>query len=185
MNELERFEPITTFIFDVDGVLTNSQLLVLENGKLLRSMNVRDGYAIKRAIDMGYRVAIITGGKSKGVVARLQGLGVVDIYYGIRDKVEAYREFMYLYNDPEDEDNNIKDDNVLYMGDDVPDYEVMRLVGFPTCPRDACPEILSIASYVSSAKGGEGAVRDVIERTLRLNGHWMPGEEEEELPTSF
>jgi len=183
MNELERFEPINTFIFDVDGVLTDSQLLVLENGKLLRSMNVRDGYAIKRAIDTGYRVAIITGGKSEGVVARLQGLGVVDIYYGISDKVEAYREFMYLYNDPEDPDNFIKDENVLYMGDDVPDYEVMRLVGFPTCPADACPEILSIASYVSSAKGGAGAVRDVIERTLRLNGDWMPGEEEA-LPTS-
>lgn len=173
MNELERFEPITTFIFDVDGVLTNSQLLVLENGKLLRHMSVRDGYAIKRAIDMGYKVAIITGGKSQGVVTRLRDLGVVDIYYGISDKVEAYREFMYLY------DEEISDENVLYMGDDVPDYDVMRLVGFPTCPRDACPEILSIASYVSSAKGGEGAVRDVIERTLRLNGNWMPGKGEE------
>jgi 3-deoxy-D-manno-octulosonate 8-phosphate phosphatase (KDO 8-P phosphatase) len=177
MNELERFEKINTFIFDVDGVLTNSHLLVLENGKLLRQMNVRDGYAIKRAVDMGYKVAIITGGKSKGVVTRLQGLGVVDIYYGISDKVEAYREFMYLYDD------EITDENVLYMGDDVPDYEVMRLVGFPTCPRDACPEILSIASYVSSANGGGGAVRDVIERTLRMNGHWMPSDEED-LPTS-
>jgi 3-deoxy-D-manno-octulosonate 8-phosphate phosphatase (KDO 8-P phosphatase) len=178
MNELERFEPINTFIFDVDGVLTNSQLLVLENGKLLRQMNVRDGYAIKRAIDMGYRVAIITGGKSQGVVTRLKGLGVVDIYYGIHDKVEAYREFMHLYDD------EITDENVLYMGDDVPDYNVMRLVGFPTCPRDACSEILSIASYVSSARGGEGAVRDVIERTLRLNGHWLPAGDDEELPTS-
>lgn len=178
MNELERFDPITTFIFDVDGVLTNSQLLVLENGKLLRQMNVRDGYAIKRAIDMGYKVAIITGGKSEGVVKRLQGLGVVDIYYGIRDKVEAYREFMYLY------DEEVTDENVLYMGDDVPDYDVMRLVGFPTCPKDACPEILSIASYVSHANGGGGAVRDVIERTLRLKGHWLPSGEDEDLPTS-
>lgn len=177
MNELERFEPINTFIFDVDGVLTNSQLLVLENGKLLRSMNVRDGYAIKRAIDMGYRVAIITGGKSAGVVLRLQGLGVVDIYYGQRDKVKAYREFMDLYDD------EISDENVLFMGDDVPDYQVMRLVGFPVCPRDACPEILSIAQYVSDRNGGQGAVRDVIERTLRLNGHWLP-QEEEDLPTS-
>ncbi len=178
MNELERFDPINTFIFDVDGVLTNSQLLVLENGKLLRQMSVRDGYAIKRAIDTGYKVAIITGGKSEGVVKRLQGLGVVDIYYGIRDKVEAYREFMYLYDD------EITDENVLYMGDDVPDYDVMRLVGFPTCPKDACPEILSIASYVSYANGGGGAVRDVIERTLRLKGHWLPSDEDEELPTS-
>lgn len=177
MNELERFDPINTFIFDVDGVLTDSQLLVLENGKLLRQMSVRDGYAIKRAIDTGYKVAIITGGKSEGVVKRLQGLGVVDVYYGISDKVEAYREFMYLYDD------EITDENVLYMGDDVPDYDVMRLVGFPTCPRDACPEILSIASYVSHAKGGGGAVRDVIERTLRLKGHWLPSHDED-LPTS-
>ena len=178
MNELERFEPINTFIFDVDGVLTNSQLLVLENGKLLRSMNVRDGYAIKRAVDMGYKVAIITGGKSAGVVLRLQGLGVVDIYYGQSNKVKAYREFMELYDD------EITDENVLYMGDDVPDYNIMKLVGFPTCPQDACPEILSVAQYVSNRRGGEGAVRDVIERTLRLNGHWLPREEENDLPTS-
>lgn len=178
MNELENFGTITTFIFDVDGVLTNSQLLVLENGKLLRQMNVRDGYAIKRAIDMGYKVAIITGGKSQGVVTRLRNLGVVDIYYGISDKVEAYREFMYLYDD------EITYENVLYMGDDVPDYDVMRLVGMPVCPNDACSEILSIAKYVSHAKGGQGAVRDVIERTLRLNGHWLPVEGEEDLPTS-
>jgi 3-deoxy-D-manno-octulosonate 8-phosphate phosphatase (KDO 8-P phosphatase) len=178
MNELEKFADINTFIFDVDGVLTNSQLIVLEDGKLLRQMNVRDGYAIKRAIDMGYRVAIITGGKSEGVVSRLQGLGVVDIYYGISDKVEAYREFMYLYDD------EISDENVMYMGDDVPDYEVMRLVGIPACPNDACAEILSIATYVSQAKGGEGAVRDVIERTLRLKGNWLPHGEEDELPTS-
>lgn len=146
-------------------------------------MNVRDGYAIKRAIDMGYRVAIITGGKSKGVVTRLQNLGVVDIYYGISDKVEAFREFMYLYEDPEDPENSITYENVLYMGDDVPDYEVMRLVGLPACPSDACPEVLSIAKYVSHAKGGEGAVRDVIERTLRNKGHWMP-KSEDDLPTS-
>jgi len=178
MNELENFGAITTFVFDVDGVLTNSQLLVLENGKLLRHMNVRDGYAIKRAISMGYKVAIITGGKSQGVVTRLRNLGVVDIYYGISDKVEAYREFMYLYDD------EIDYENVLYMGDDVPDYEVMRLVGMPACPNDACPEILSIAKYVSHANGGQGAVRDVIERVLRLKGHWLPVEGEDDLPTS-
>lgn len=182
MNELEKFEPITTFVLDVDGVLTNSQILVLENGKLLRSMNVRDGYAIKRAIQKGYKVAIITGGKSQGVVTRLRNLGVVDVYYGIQDKVEAYREFMYLYNDP-DEEPYITYENVLFMGDDVPDYEVMRLVGLPACPKDACPEILSIATYVSGKNGGEGAVRDVIERVLRLHGNWVPGEDEEE-PTS-
>ena len=176
MNELERFADITTFIFDVDGVLTNSQLLVLENGALLRSMNVRDGYAIKRALEQGYHVCVITGGKSQGVVTRLQGLGVVDVYYGVRDKVEVYRDYLDLYE--------LDDANVLYMGDDMPDYEVMRLVGFPTCPYDACPEILALSKYVSGRKGGEGAVRDVIERTLRLHGNWMPEPGEAEVPTS-
>ena len=176
MNELERFADVTTFIFDVDGVLTNSQLLVLEDGALLRQMNVRDGYAIKRALDQGYHVCVITGGKSQGVVSRLQGLGVVDVYYGVRDKVEVYRDYLDLYE--------LDDANVLYMGDDMPDYEVMRLVGFPTCPLDACPEILSLAKYVSGRKGGEGAVRDVIERTLRLHGNWMPEAGAEEVPTS-
>ncbi len=166
MNELERFAEITTFIFDVDGVLTNSQLLVQEDGSLLRMMNVRDGYAIKRAIEVGFQVCVITGGKSMGVVERLRGLGVVDIYYGVSDKVETYREFMDLYE--------LDDANVLFMGDDVPDYEVMRLVGLPACPQDACAEILSIAKYVSHRGGGAGAARDVIERTLRLHGKWMP-----------
>ncbi len=176
MNELERFQDITTFIFDVDGVLTNSQLLVMEDGSLLRQMNVRDGYAIKRALQAGFRVCVITGGKSQGVVERLQALGVVDVYYGVQDKVEAYREYMELHE--------LDDAGVLFMGDDIPDYEVMRLVGFPTCPQDACPEILGLAKYVSHRGGGAGAVRDVIERTLRLHGRWMPDDPEEEVPSS-
>ncbi|MTB50929.1 HAD family hydrolase [Lewinella sp. W8] len=176
MNELERFAEISTFILDVDGVLTNSQLLIMENGQLLRQMNVRDGYAIKRALDTGYRVCIITGGKSQGVVSRLRGLGVTDVYYGIHDKVEAYQEYLMIHD--------LKDEEVLYMGDDMPDYELMRLVGFPTCPKDACPEILSLSAYISGARGGEGCVRDVIEKTLRLNGDWRPVDPEEDLPTS-
>lgn len=178
MNDLEKFNPITTFIFDVDGVLTNSQLLVMEDGSLLRHMNVRDGYAIKRAIEKGYKVAIITGGKSEGVVLRLQNLGVVDLYYGIKDKVAAYREFMYLYEE------DITFENVLFMGDDMVDLEVMKMVGLPACPNDACPEILQISKYVSHANGGGGAVRDVIERVLKLNGDWLQKVDEEELPTS-
>ncbi|OAV45311.1 HAD family hydrolase [Lewinella sp. 4G2] len=180
MNDLEKFQPITTFIFDVDGVLTNSQLLVQEDGSLLRSMNVRDGYAIKRAIEQGYKVAIITGGKSEGVVSRLENLGVVNLYYGIKDKVAAYREFMYLYED------EITFENVLFMGDDMVDLQVMKLVGLPACPNDACPEILGISQYVSHAKGGYGAARDVIERVLKLHGKWMPSDTDDGdgLPTS-
>ena len=179
MNELERFADVCTFIFDVDGVLTNSQLLVQEDGSLLRSMNVRDGYAIKRAIQQGYKVAVITGGKSQGVVVRLQNLGVVDLYYGIQDKVEAYREFMDLY------EGDFTDEQVLYMGDDIVDLHVMRLVGVAACPSDACPEILEQSTYVSHARGGQGAVRDVIERVLKLHGNWLPPPgAEDDLPSS-
>ena len=176
MNELERFAEVTTFIFDVDGVLTNSSLLVMEDGTLLRQVNVRDGYAIKRALQTGYRVAIITGGKSKGVVERFRALGVVDIYYGIQDKTEAYREFCDLYG--------IDEGAVMYVGDDMPDYEVMRLVGFAACPNDACPEILALSKYTCAARGGEGVARELIERVLRLRGDWLPHSETEDLPTS-
>lgn len=166
MNQLERFSEITTFIFDVDGVLTNSQVLVLEDGKLLRQMNIRDGYALKRAIEAGFRVAIITGGKSAGVVERLKNLGIQDIYAGIEDKLDAYEEFIHLYD--------LNEEHILYMGDDLPDYAVMRRVGLPTCPADACPEIIQISQYVSPIGGGQGAVRDVIEKVLQVKHVWLP-----------
>ena len=182
MNELEKFRAITTFVFDVDGVLTNSQLLVTEEGHLLRSMNVRDGYAIKRAIQRGFKVAVITGGKSAGVVSRLENLGVVDVYYGITNKVEAYHDFLDLY------EGEIQPEQILFMGDDLVDLELMRLVGLPCCPSDACPEVLQLSSYVSHAEGGRGAARDVIERVLKLHGKWLPQSptvsDEDELPTS-
>ncbi len=165
MNYLEKFRDIETFIFDVDGVLTNSDLIVLESGKLLRKMSTRDGYAIKRAVQQGYNVCIITGGKSSGVVSRLQGLGVQHIYKGISDKLEALDEFVDTYD--------IDLGKVLYMGDDVPDLEVMRRVGLPACPQDAAHEIIEIAQYISVLKGGEGCARDVIEKVLRLHGKWL------------
>lgn len=164
MNYLEVFRDIRTFIFDVDGVMTNSDLIVLENGHLLRKMNVRDGYALKQAVKKGYRVAVITGGSSSGVVQRLKALGIVDIYSGVEDKLEAFEEYLYTY----DLDAN----QVMYMGDDLPDYEVMRKVALPACPRNAAPEILEIAQYVSVLNGGEGCVRDVIEKTLRIQSQW-------------
>ncbi len=165
MNLLEPFHDVRTFIFDVDGVMTNSELIVLENGHLLRKMNVRDGYALKLAIKKGYRVAIITGGKSSGVVQRLRGLGIEDIYSGIDNKIDALEEYLYTYD--------LHLDQILYMGDDLPDYEVMRKVGFPTCPSDAAPEIQELAQYVSPRKGGQGCVRDVIEKTLRIQKQWI------------
>jgi 3-deoxy-D-manno-octulosonate 8-phosphate phosphatase (KDO 8-P phosphatase) len=169
MNPLEKFKDITTFIFDVDGVLTDSSLLITETGELLRSMNARDGFAMRMAIESDYNIAIITGGKSQGVILRLNGLGIKDVYSGIRDKVEAFDDYINAYD--------IHPHNILYMGDDLPDYDVMRKVGLPTCPCDAAPEIVRIAQYVSPNKGGHGAVRDVIEKVLRLHHKWVPVEE--------
>jgi 3-deoxy-D-manno-octulosonate 8-phosphate phosphatase (KDO 8-P phosphatase) len=165
MNHLERFHRIKTFIFDVDGVLTNSELIVMENGDLLRKMSVRDGYAIKQAIRQGFQVIIITGGSSKGVISRLNNLGVEEVHAGISDKLSLFREIVErLEIDPE---------RVLYMGDDLPDYEVMRLVGLPACPSDAAPEIRQLSQYISPVKGGEGCARDVIEKVLKLKKKWL------------
>lgn len=164
MNHLESFSAIHTFIFDVDGVLTNNEILITEAGELLRKMNVRDGLAIKIALDKGYRIAIITGGRSEGVKKRLEALGIKDIYAGISNKLEAFDEFMETYDlDPI---------GVLYMGDDLPDYQVMRRVGMATCPKNSAPELFPIANYISPYNGGEGCVRDVIEKVLRLKGEW-------------
>ncbi len=164
MNTLAAFKNINTFIFDVDGVLTNSNLLVTESGELLRTMHTRDGYAIKSALDNGYNVVIITGGGSQGVVKRLSNLGVLHIFDKVKDKLSKYNMIK--------EQLSLRDDQVLYMGDDLVDYKVMKNVGLPTCPADAAPEILSISTYVSHQIGGKGCVRDVVERVLKLNNHW-------------
>ena len=164
MNQLEQFRDIKTFIFDVDGVLTDARVLVLEDGTMLRQMSIRDGYAIKQAVKEGYNVCIITGSQSEGVRKRLEGLGIEHIYIGVEEKLKVFEKYI--------RENNIDEETILYMGDDVPDYGVMRRVGFPTCPRDAAPEMFELAKYVSPCGGGEGCVRDVIEKVLKLNGHW-------------
>jgi len=169
MNQLERFGDINTFVFDVDGVLTNSELIILENGKLLRKMNTRDGYALKHAVQSGYRVVIITGGGSSGVILRLEGLGIKDIFSKVHNKLEVFDDYIL--------ENEINPGTVLYMGDDLPDYEVMRRVGLPTCPSDAAHEIIEIAQYISPQKGGKGCVRDVIEKVMRLHGNWLEDSE--------
>lgn len=166
MNYLEKFKDIRTFIFDVDGVLTNSEVIVLESGKLLRKMSIRDGYAIKHAMKNGYRVAIITGGKSEGVVKRLKNLGVEDVYYGISEKLDAFEELVFTYD--------LNPIEILYMGDDFPDIEVMGKVGLATCPKDAAHEVIEIVDYVSPVLGGQGCARDVIEKVMRLHGKWIP-----------
>ena len=155
---------INTLIFDVDGVLTNGVVTILPDGEMIRHMNVKDGYALKTAIDKGLRICIISGGTNEGVRIRLQNLGITDIYLGAHNKTEQYFELVDMYN--------LNPENVLYMGDDLPDYPVMKLVGLPTCPNDAAPEIQQIAKYISNKKGGKGCVRDVIEQILRVQGKW-------------
>lgn len=160
----EIMNQITTFIFDVDGVLTDSSVHVTENGEMLRIMNIRDGFAMKAALENGYNVCIISGGKNEGVRIRLRNLGINDIHLGSPDKVETFKEYIELYN--------IKPESVLYMGDDIPDYHVMQLVGLPTCPQDSSPEIKAISAYISHKNGGKGAVRDVIEQVMKAQGKW-------------
>lgn len=155
---------INTLIFDVDGVLTNGMVTIMPNGELIRHMNIKDGYALKTAVDKGLNVCIISGGKNEGVRTRLANLGIKDIYLGAHDKIKQYKELVKKYD--------LKPENVLYMGDDIPDYPVMELVGLPSCPNDAAPEIQGISKYISYKKGGEGCVRDVIEQILRVQGKW-------------
>lgn len=155
---------INTFVFDVDGVLTDSSVHITPTGEMLRTMNIRDGFAMKAALESGYNVCIISGGNNEGVRIRLRNLGITDIHLASPDKVETFKAYAELYA--------IKPENVLYMGDDIPDYHVMQLVGLPTCPQDASPEIKAICIYISHKKGGQGAVRDVIEQVMKVQHKW-------------
>ena len=156
---------INTFVFDFDGVLSDGMVLMTEDGHYLRRTNVKDGYALQLAVKKGYHVAIISGAKAEGMMHRLYGLNIKDIYLGVANKMEAYNELKAKYN--------LTDENIVYMGDDIPDYEVLQAVGVPTCPADAAVEIKSIVDYISDKKGGEGCARDIIEQVLKLQKKWM------------
>ena len=164
-NYKEKLHELTTFIFDYDGVLTDGKVLVINENEQLRSSNVKDGYALQYAIKKGYRICIISGGISSSMTQRMESLGITDVFLGVQNKLETYNN--YLIN------NDLINTQVLYMGDDIPDYEVMLNVGVATCPSDAATEIKSIADYISDAKGGEGCVRDIIEQVLRLHNQWF------------
>lgn len=160
----EIMNDITTFILDIDGVLTDGTVHVTPTGEMLRIMHIRDGFAMKAAIESGYNVCIISGGSNEGVRTRLRNLGITDIHLGTPDKVATFKEYIELYD--------IKANEVLYMGDDIPDYHVMKLVGLPTCPQDASSEIKAISKYISHKNGGKGAVREVIEQVMKVQGKW-------------
>ena len=156
---------IKAIIFDIDGVLSSETITLSSEGEPLRTVNIKDGYAIQLAMKLGLRIVILTGGKTKSVRIRYEGLGVEDIYMGCAVKIETYDEFLKKYG--------LTDEEVMYMGDDIPDWEIMRRVGCPVCPKDACEEIKDISVYVSDKIGGHGCGRDVIEQTLRAQGKWV------------
>jgi len=153
------------FVFDIDGVLTNGSILVTTSGELLRSMSIRDGYALKTAIEGGFKIGIISGGSNEGVRSRLEGLGIKDIYLGTKNKIEALEAFMATHN--------LERKDLAYMGDDLPDFDVMQNIGLACCPQDAAPEIKGICHYISHKNGGDGAVRDILEQTLKIHDKWQ------------
>ena len=161
---LEKLKHIKAFIFDVDGVLTNGIVHVTETGEQLRQFNIKDGYALQLAIKRGYRILALTGAKSKGVELRLKGLGIKDVFLNLDSKTEAYLNFVAS--------SGLSADQILYMGDDMPDLEVMKIVGLAVCPSDAAGEIKSVSHYISPKNGGEGCVRDIIEKVLKIQNNW-------------
>lgn len=164
MDILEQFAKIRTFVFDVDGVLASDNILVLENSEMARSMNTKDGYALQLAIKKGYRIVVITGGVSKAVQHRLNGLGVEDVFLGIHDKQPVLEQYV--------REHQLQWEEMLYMGDDVPDKAPMRLVGMACCPKDAVPAVKAVSHYISPYSGGKGCGRDVLEKVLTLRGDW-------------
>jgi 3-deoxy-D-manno-octulosonate 8-phosphate phosphatase (KDO 8-P phosphatase) len=155
---------VKAFVFDVDGVLTDGAVLVTESGEQLRRMNIKDGYAISKALEKGFHLFVISGGQSEGVRKRLEYLGVKEIYLGVKNKVEIYNQLLKKYQ--------LNSEQILYMGDDMPDLELIKISGVGCCPSNACVEVLQAVSYVSPFKGGEACARDVIEKTLKVQDLW-------------
>lgn len=167
-NFKEELISVKAFAFDVDGVLSGPEVYLHPSGELMRSMNTKDGYALQHAVRRGYPIAIITGGKTNSVGERFKGLGITDIYLGSSYKIDHFNEFIFKYD--------LQSKDILYMGDDLPDYEVLKAAGVACCPSDAVEEIKNISHYISPFAGGKGCVRDVIEQVLRLHGRWLDGE---------
>ena len=165
MNYKNKLHKIKAFVFDFDGVMTDGAVWVYADKETVRAGNIKDGYAIQYAVKKGYLVAVISGATSLSINNRMESLGVTDIYTGAGNKIVVFKQFL--------DENMLQPDEVLYMGDDIPDYEVMRQVGVATCPADAAIEIKEIADYISHLRGGEGCVRDVIEQVLRLHNNWF------------
>ena len=159
---------VTTFIFDYDGVMTDGTVFSDHDGHPWRATNVKDGYALQLASKLGYHVAVISGAICPSMEVRMNSLGVTDVFTGIPDKVLKLKEYM--------QEKGLKPEEIVFMGDDIPDLRVMQCVGIPACPADAVPEVKAISKFVSERNGGKGAVRDLIEQTLKVHGKWMTAE---------
>lgn len=158
-------QKVKAVIFDVDGVLSANTIQMDNDGMPVRTLNVKDGYAIQLAVKLGLRLAIISGGSSEAVRKRYEYLGMQDIYMRCSVKIETYERFLQKYG--------LRDEDILYIGDDIPDYEIMSRVGCSCCPSDACPEIKGVAAYISPYKGGYGCARDILEQVLKSKGLWL------------
>jgi 3-deoxy-D-manno-octulosonate 8-phosphate phosphatase (KDO 8-P phosphatase) len=165
MNVLAEFKKVTTFIFDVDGVLTDSTVLLLENGLQARRMNIKDGLALQMAIKNGFRVMAVSGSFSEPVIQRLKKLGIAEVHMSVTDKKKFVEDYIAKAG--------LSWNEILYMADDLPDVELMKMVELPCCPADAVPEILELSKYISPMNGGFGCVRDVIEKVLRVQDKWI------------
>ncbi len=161
----ELLPSITTLVFDIDGVFTDGTVHIMPDGQLIRKLNSKDSYAVQYAVKKGYRIAIITGGNSMVVRETLQGLGISHIFMESKNKLSVYSKFLG--------DHGLIPEETVYMGDDIPDYEVMSKAGIAACPADASAEIKQISQYISHKKGGDGCVRDIIEQTLKVQGKWF------------
>ncbi|MBC7863564.1 MAG: HAD hydrolase family protein [Bacteroidia bacterium] len=163
MNFKTRLNTVNTFIFDVDGVISEEKVYFLGE-EPIKSFNNKDAYALQLAIKKGYTICIISGGKSTAIRGRLERLGITNLFFSQHDKLACYKDFIA--------ENNIEENTITYMGDDLPDWEVMKRVGVPVCPQDAAPEIKEICIYISPKKGGDGCVRDIVEQVMRCQGKW-------------
>ncbi|MCQ2278723.1 MAG: HAD hydrolase family protein [Bacteroidales bacterium] len=165
MNYKADLTHIRAFVFDFDGVMTDGSVWTYGDKETVRCGNVKDGYAIQYAVKKGYIIALISGANSQSIVNRMEALGVTQIHTGYPNKMDVYRQFLA--------DNNLKEEEVVCMGDDIPDYEIMSHCGVAACPADAAEEIKQISNYISIFSGGHGCVRDIIEQVLRLHGKWF------------
>lgn len=164
LNFKQRLTKISTIMFDIDGVMTDGKVLVMESGEMVRNIYSKDGYALNQAVNKGFRVVIISGGNNIAISAALARNGVTDVFIKQHDKMACYVDYIKLHD--------LKDEEIIFMGDDLPDYDIMSRVGVAACPNDAVPEVKSICQYVSPRNGGEGCVRDIIEQVMKVQGKW-------------